>query len=214
MVKRNVKNVSKKVFSYFFNLSFIMMQRDYGNEYLRRQNDKLREQLAVASTLIDELSSEIMTVRERGDSKMGYYGLLEERIKKLEEEVKELKEKKNEKKAENKEGGYLEGDVHFCVPYNGEPDCGINQNDYMEPLIDDDMYEFEQIPDDEQEEEDESEDDCIMVKPKRTKRAGKKEQKKPILRKKKVVVAPKEEPEVHEFKMDESESSQASINPF
>lgn len=192
-----------------------MMQRDYGNEYLRRQNDKLREQLTVASTLIDELSSEIMTVRERGDSKMGYYGLLEERIKKLEEEVKELKEKKNEKKAENKEGGYLEGDVHFCVPYNGEPDCGINQNDYMEPLIDDDdMYEFEQIPDDEQEEEDESEDDCIMVKPKRTKRAGKKEQKKPVLRKKKVVVAPKEEPEVHEFKMDENESSQASINPF
>lgn len=212
-----------------------MQQRDYTGEYLRRENSKLREQLYVASTLLDELSSEVLTSRQQGDTKMGYLSILEGRLKKVEEEVRVLKEKEQEKQKkeeekkrnDDKKDGYLEGDVHFCVPYGGmEEDNYYNspfkredsELAYVPGYIDDSMYEVEELPDDESDEsDDDSEEEKVKPKPKRVRKAGKtttkKDDKKPILRKKKLIL-PEQTPVSQEgtFKMEpESQDSQVSF---
>lgn len=177
----------------------INMQRDYQDEYLRRQVGQLKDELFVANALIDSLSGELLTSKERGNTRLGYLGLLDERLKKVEEELKEMKKKMEEKKEERKEerkDGYLEGDVHFCVPYMNQPLFPGDDTNSLSGVCDD-MYEEEVLPDDDMYANFDDDDDEVEVmigpKPraKRSAKAGKKENEKatkPILRKKKTPI--------------------------
>lgn len=236
-LKFEATRLKEKIEQPYFQFFLLKMQRDYSGEYLRRENAKLREQLYVASTLLDELSSEVLTSKQQGDSKMGFLAVLEGRLKKVEDELRELKEKEQEKQKkeeekkrnEDRKDGYLEGDVHFCVPYGGMEDDNYYNSPfkredselaYVPGYIDDSMYEVEELPDDEDEEsddDDESEEEKVKPKPKRAKRAGKagvkKDAKKPILRKKKLIL-PEQTPVSQEgtFKMEPaSQDSQVSF---
>lgn len=182
------------------------MNRDFRDEYLVRENKKLREQLQVASALVDRLSSELMTMQHRGDARFGYMSVLEERVRKLEESLEKAKKEGEEGERKNVNAGYLEGDVHFCVPYEGNREYGggddvfeVGREDFP---VEDDMYEYGELPDDEEEEDDDDDEDDVkvvqkrggkkqmIIKPKNVPKAGKKEkkEKKPILKKKKAVV--------------------------
>lgn len=177
--------------SFMFN-----MQRDYQDEYLRRQVGQLKDELYVANTLIDTLSGELMTTRERGNTRLGYLGLLDERLKKVEERLSELERKMEEKgkeeQREERRDGYLEGDVHFCVPYGNQALFPGDDADSLRGVCDD-MYEEEELPDDDPYTNYDDDDDEVEVmvgpkpKAKRVTKAGKKEKDKPkpILRKKK-----------------------------
>lgn len=181
------------------------MNRDFRDEYLVRENKKLREQLQVASALVDRLSSELMTMQHRGDARFGYMSMLEDRVRKLEEGLEKAKKEEEEGERKNVNAGYLEGDVHFCVPYEGKREYGggddvfeVGREDFP---VEDDMYEFGEIPDDDEEDDDDDDEDDVkivqkrgggkqmIIKPKNVPKAGKKEkkEKKPILKKKKVV---------------------------
>lgn len=206
----------------------INMQRDYQDEYLRRQVGQLKDELFVANALIDSLSGELLTSKERGNTRLGYLGVLDERLKKVEEELKEMKKKLEEKKEERKEErkeGYLEGDVHFCVPYGNQPLFPGEDANSLEG-INDDMYEEEVLPDDDMYANFDDDDDEVEVmigpqpRAKRGAKAGKKEKEKttkPILRKKKTPIVtemPSQTPlSVSEVLKQEPESqSESQIN--
>lgn len=160
------------------------MNRNYSEEYVRRENARLREQLQVAHCLIDEMSAELLYMRDEVNNKPDICGVplntisvLFQRVKRLENLVDEMKKKSESETvvepittcgSNSLAPGYMRGDVSFCVPYeppllddHGSLNYPEEDNDFPDFMKDDpDVdYEIDVLPDDEDDKEDDDDDE-------------------------------------------------------
>lgn len=160
------------------------MNRNYSEEYVRRENARLREQLQVAHCLIDEMSAELLYMRDEVNKKPDICGVplntisvLFQRVKRLETLVDEMKKKSETETvvdpitasgSNTLVPGYMRGDVSFCVPYDPpllEDHGGFTypeEDDAFPDFMKDDPdveYEYEVLPDDIDEKDDDDDED-------------------------------------------------------